>query len=737
MHAGTMTAANIGASSTVFAATFTGANAQISGTVSAANIVASNVTASNISAGTLTIPYGNAIKVGTNDLINMLYQEPYDITTIYTPGGGSPGVPKLSIRSDGLVTVSSFAASGTISGLTYTGANAQISGTISAGTIVGTTFSAGTMHAATMTAANIGASSTVFAATFTGANAQISGTVSAANIASNTVTTGSVRVTSIYGIDFANNFGNKQIGLANIASSSFFGFGANNSAMQYQTGIGSAHRFYTGSTEGTSNAALGTLVASIDSNGISTGSLVATNISAGNISASNIYISGSVVSVNVTTLNLIDNNITSANIVASNVTAGNISAASLNMSGTLSLNNQSLFLRDMYHQLIYNATLDGPQLYGYGGGALGYRTPGTVTPVNILSWNSNGISTGNATFTGSITSSNTIRITNNVYGINYGTNFGNKQFALAIPDATSYYGIGADNSAMQYQTGIGATHKFFISSTQGTSNAALGTLVVTIDSNGISTGTLAATSVTCGGTISGVTFTGANAQLSGTISAGTHVGTTFSAGTMHAGNISASSARMTYASAGSLVLGGEIALQDNVLNFGNYGQRFIGISYNSGVDGPVIYGWSGGDLSYTSSGVTVSSLRWNSGGISSSNAQIGTVTTGTLELVQSTLSSKTASISINASATNITGFSFSSSTTASFTANVTMICTSAIEYFTVHGVYSRATSTWMLDSSSIGDSTGLTLSITSTGQMQYTATVAGTLRWTYFDNHIA
>jgi len=506
------------------------------------------------------------------------------------------------------------------------------------------------MHAATMTAGNIGASSTVFASTFTGANAQISGTISAATL-------------------------------------------------------------------------VGT-------------NTVFSNISAGNISASNIYLSGSVVSVNVTTLNLIDNNITAANIVASNVTAGNISAASLNMSGTLSLNNQSLFLRDLYHQLIYSATVDGPQLYGYGGGALGYRTPGTVTPVNILSWNSNGISSSNAAFSGGITS-NSIRITNNVYGINYGTDFGNKQFALAIPDANSYYGIGANNSAMQYQTGIGATHKFFISSTQGTSNAALGTLVVTIDSNGISTGTLAATTVTCGGTISGVTYTGANAQFSGTVSAGTFVGTTFSAGTMHAGNISASSSRMISVSAGSLVLGGEIALQDNVLNFGNYGQRFIGISYNSGVDGPVIYGWSGGDLSYTSSGVTVSSLRWNSGGISSSNAQIGTVTTGTLELVQSTLSSKTASISINASATNITGFSFSSSTTASFTANVTMICTSAIEYFTVHGVYSRATSTWMLDSSSIGDSTGLTLSITSSGQMQYTATVAGTLRWAYFDNHIA
>lgn len=60
-------------------------------------------------------------------------------------------------------------------------------------------------------------------------------------------------------VDFGSNYSNQQIALANIANG-LWGFGANNNAVQYQVGAGAsgAHVFYTSSTLGSSNAALGT-----------------------------------------------------------------------------------------------------------------------------------------------------------------------------------------------------------------------------------------------------------------------------------------------------------------------------------------------------------------------------------------------------------------------------------------------------------------------------------------------
>lgn len=60
-------------------------------------------------------------------------------------------------------------------------------------------------------------------------------------------------------VDFGTNYSNQQIALANI-NSGIWGFGANNDAVQYQVGNGTngSHVFYTASTRGTSNAALGT-----------------------------------------------------------------------------------------------------------------------------------------------------------------------------------------------------------------------------------------------------------------------------------------------------------------------------------------------------------------------------------------------------------------------------------------------------------------------------------------------
>ena len=82
-----------------------------------------------------------------------------------------------------------------------------------------------------------------------------------------------------------------------------------------------------------------------------------------------------------------------------------------------------------------------------------------------------------------------------------------------------------------------------------------------------------------------------------------------------------------------------------------------------------------------------------------------------------------------AAASNVTGFSFNSASVVSFSANVSVIVTNSTvsyETFTLNGAYSS--SGWILNSSSRGDVSGITFSITSVGQIQYTSTnVAG---WT-------
>ena len=82
-----------------------------------------------------------------------------------------------------------------------------------------------------------------------------------------------------------------------------------------------------------------------------------------------------------------------------------------------------------------------------------------------------------------------------------------------------------------------------------------------------------------------------------------------------------------------------------------------------------------------------------------------------------------------AAASNVTGFSFNSASVVSFSANVSVIVTgSTVSYeaFTLNGAYSS--SGWVLNSSTRGDISGITITITSGGQIQYTSTnVAG---WT-------
>jgi hypothetical protein len=201
-------------------------------------------------------------------------------------------------------------------------------------------------------------------------------------------------------------------------------------------------------------------------------------------------------------------------LVGSTMSAASMIAGSMT-SSTIRLNNGSLYLKngtDAYHGLNYDGTADGPRLYGWAGGALGNNAG------NSMTWTLSGISTANVYASNSVTTG-VINLTNSANGINFAGNFSNKQIALAIP-GTDYYGMGASNSAMQYQAGGGAVHRFYNNSSIGSSNAALGNLLLEIHSTGVSS---------------------SNVQLSGTISAATHVGATVSAASMYASSMTAGS----------------------------------------------------------------------------------------------------------------------------------------------------------------------------------------------------
>jgi len=76
-----------------------------------------------------------------------------------------------------------------------------------------------------------------------------------------------------------------------------------------------------------------------------------------------------------------------------------------------------------------------------------------------------------------------------------------------------------------------------------------------------------------------------------------------------------------------------------------------------------------------------------------------------------------------ASAANVTGLAFANATVRSFKAHVTVIRGSTFETFELLGV--QKTASWDMSIESVGDDCGVTFSITSAGQIQYTSTSTG------------
>jgi lysophospholipase L1-like esterase len=109
------------------------------------------------------------------------------------------------------------------------------------------------------------------------------GVSSAGNIVTNTVSmtinsAGNVGINTAipkYVLDIGQNAFNKTLAVYS-DTSAFYGFGANNLALNYQVDNSASHVFYVGSTTGQSAAALGTEVARINAAGISAANLVLT-----------------------------------------------------------------------------------------------------------------------------------------------------------------------------------------------------------------------------------------------------------------------------------------------------------------------------------------------------------------------------------------------------------------------------------------------------------------------------
>lgn len=352
-----VTVGSIGASGitvgTLYSTSITGSNAQFSGTISGgtlrSNTIYTKADYASISINNITDTAETSVMFYSNSTSGAWYvgQNVGGVGTgnfaIYKTGVGNI-ITALSTGNVGISTNTpayKLDVNGTVKATAYTGSNISVSGTVSSGTFVGALLSTGSIG---IGGATIG---TLYASSITTANVSVSGTVSSGTFVGVLLSTGSI---------------------------------------------------------GVSGATVGTLYATT-------------------VTASNLYVSGSVVSVNVTTLNLIDNVISSGSLIvsgntsmASIIVSGRITAASIGAKGvtvgtvyanngtnaSFVLNNSSIIFRangDINHGLQYNAAVDGPELWGWEGGALGYNGS---TGANSLVWSSSGINVNGTVSSGNI-----------------------------------------------------------------------------------------------------------------------------------------------------------------------------------------------------------------------------------------------------------------------------------------------------------------------------------------------
>ena len=393
---------------------------------------------------------------------------------------------------------------------------------------------------------------------------------------------------------------------------------------------------YTGGNvqlSGTVSAAthVGTLVSagSIGVAGATVGTLYANSIT-----SANIYVSGSVVSVNVTSVNVIDTNITSGTLnVSTGITTGTLlatSGVSIRTSGILEFGYGVVGKEVSAGKMGYGVfTTDVLDIVGAGNSA-GSRTVkiwehlvvGTSITTGVLNANTGittaslgagGITVGTL-YAGTVTASNIGAPT-----ISSGTLYASTIVSTANLNATTIT-VGTLYTGTISTANIASSNNLNITSSNLNINSSNFNVTAT---NSMFTGNVSA----------------GNIQISGTISAANHVGTIVSANSIIAS---------TSSTIANLNITGQSQLNSKILNTRSVGDNNHGLGHAStntlvNVDGPILWGNVGGALGYQNGSGTsgiLSSLTWNSSGISSSNIQLsGTVSTNNLRSTNVTLGS--------------------------------------------------------------------------------------------------
>ena len=298
----------------------------------------------------------------------------------------------------------------------------------------------------------------------------------------------------------------------------------------------------------------------------------------------------------------------------------------------------------------------------------------------------------------------------------------NQSLMLADLGPIGAWAIGAANAAMQYQVGGGGSgsHVFYTNSTTGASNEAMGIERMRINGQGnIGIGT---------NTPSTKLHVVGDVLVNGLITTENMISTNISAGTINSTSISVGNINIT----GSLSQNGSpyMTSQWTTVTPGS-------ISYYSTTSN-VYVGINNTDASYALDVTGNSRFRNNlnvsgdlsvTGNLSVGNLNLGNVTTGNIITnninygIANTYSASFIAANNVSSPANVTGLSFTS--TSSFSINLTInIQTSSslnlYASYSLEGLYKDGT--WTLLKSYAGDATGIVFSITNTGQIQYTST---------------
>ena len=402
------------------------------------------------------------------------------------------------------------------------------------------------------------------------------------------------------------------------------------------------------------------------------------NFNVNGLLATGVVSAGSIGAPGITAGTLYATAITSANVAALNASIGNIQ-----LSGTISANNNtnaSIILSDSgirfrnnddNHGLQFNLALDGPRMWGFEGGAVGY---GGINGSNALTWNSSGITVNGNVSSGSIGAA----------GATIGTLYANTITASNLYVSGSVVSVNV--TTLNLVDNVISSGTLVVSG-----NTSLGNTVLTT----VSAGTVRSNNLWINGSVlnandgtrSSLILPGDNTVWSTDLNYNFNVNGLLATGVVSAGSIGAPGI-----TAGTL-----------------YATAIT--SANAQVSGTVSAGTLATPL------ITSSSL-----GVA--GATVGTLYSNGISMNYTSIDTGRMVGAKNQTAANITGFNFSSSYD-SFLAYLTIRMPGACEIITLIGFKTPVSNEWRMDQVSSGDYTQVPVEITTSGQLIYSAPDAG------------